>query len=150
MLFRSLIPLLLLYAKNQEPIYGRTRFQKVTFLAQRIENGNWYKYIPHKYGPYAPDLQNDLLLLTNEGYIKEEEVVLKDDRTSYKYSITDLGITFIESIENTKPEYQQKITVLISSFNKIKEQLNSWDLDKLIRTVYKLYPEYTGKSIYQF
>lgn len=148
MLLRTIVPLLLLLSNDRKVIFGRTRFQKLIFLAQRTESAEkWYSFIPYNFGPYSVELQQDLDNLISQGYITETEVITKDNRTSYEYACTETGENFFNIIKSTSPNIR-KIDSTLSTFKYINEKFGTLELDKLIRLVYFMYPEYAGKSVY--
>ncbi len=67
-------------------IAGRKRFQKTVFLVQERLNSFNYNFTSYLYGPYSPQLQNDIDLLVRMGYLKES-----NDGIMYSYEMTRLG-----------------------------------------------------------
>ncbi len=149
LLFRTLLPLLLLVSGEKRPIVGRTRFQKLIFLAMNKYSEHWYSFIPYNYGPYSKELQQDIDVLIEKGLINEEQESLEDDRIIYSYSATIDGLLFFNKLQ-TDVELHERIYNIISELAETKKKYQSLPLDELIHLVYNMYPEFTGKSIYQY
>ena len=98
LLVRDLI-LLLLYARKDKPIYGRTMLMKQVFLLfeeilkkynLKIQNP---KFVPYYYGPYSFTVAKVLEDLSFAGYIKIEG---KKNSRKERFVLTNLGIREIE------------------------------------------------------
>ncbi|VVB84943.1 Uncharacterised protein [uncultured archaeon] len=142
MLLRQVIPLLFLYANNGGSIYGRTRFQKMIFLAQKEEEGvkEWYNFYPHDFGPYSTELQNDLDILAMEGLIRESPEEY-GEKIRYQYLLTRKGTAIIEKVLNN-PEHRKDLNTTLKALTTIKSKYSKLPLEKLINHVYLKYPEY--------
>lgn len=83
---RTLI--LLLYSAGRsgthnEPVLGITRLQKLLFLVsqdQKVKRilEDSYEFLPYRYGPYSPQLYDDVEYLESFGIIEPEEGGVKD------------------------------------------------------------------------
>jgi len=82
--------LLLKLIKNNGPIYGRKRLQKLVFiLKEKYHIPFEYNFVLHYFGPYSSELQEDISFLVDIGFIKEIEPTLS--MGPYIYELTDEG-----------------------------------------------------------
>lgn len=136
----SSIPLILLYTENREGISGSTRFQKLVFLAEKESDiPELYEYIPHKYGPYSPDLSQDLQKLSEHGLIERNHTFNGVGNRTYTYSLTTKGIRVAK-------EYVNDYEPLFRELSKIKQRYNKERIDDLLDYVYRKYPNYTTET----
>ena len=142
MLTRQVVPLLLLYAEEGKHISGRTRFQKMIFLAQHEKNDvlNWYNFFPHDFGPYSSDLQNDLDFLALEGLLKEKQTNY-GDKIVYQYKLTKRGEDFVKKALYS-PKHSKSLINTLKALTNIKNKYQNSPLDKLINDVYRKFPDY--------
>ena len=171
--------MLLLYAKghmgkDQEPIRGRTRFVKMVFLFKKemakqfkkglkISESDLPKFEPYHFGPFSPQVYQDLEFLVDNGFVKakatgsnpvEEEVAEyqywqmssageEDDAplVEEEYSLTPLGISFVEDGEAGRLSKDQQ-----ESLDKFKARCTGASLRQLLKYVYTKYPETAAKS----
>ncbi|WP_436926807.1 hypothetical protein [Halosimplex amylolyticum] len=134
------IPLIILYTRNSTAVEGATRFQKLVFLAQeetRIPPR--YTYEPDKFGPYSWELESDLERAIESGFIERNVEFNSVGNPKYKYSLTPDGIREAKSL---LPSYEP----LFSELEKIKSRYNNWNLEKLLRYVYRKYPNYLDNT----
>lgn len=138
----KLIPLAFLYTKNRDSIEGATRFQKLVFLAQEEgELPEKYSYHADKFGPFSPELHEDLTHLQEKGLIERNTVTNEVGNPKHVYSLTVDGIKMIQSLLS-KGKYER----LFDAIQDIKTVYNDDPLDQLLRYVYKKYPEYTVET----
>jgi len=142
LLVRDLI-LLLLYAKKDKPIYGRTMLMKQVFLLfeeilkkydLKIQNP---KFVPYRYGPYSFTVAKVAEDLAFAGYIKIEG---KKNAKKERFIITDEGIREIEKKWKRLSESLKK---------EIKNHRISWDQmgpNGILKYVYTYYPAFKVKS----
>lgn len=91
--------LALFYSPNEE-IRGRTRFEKMIYLAKETGDADFsYYFVPYHFGPYSADLMNDVKTLKRFRQISEKSVPLDEERTIYLYSLTDEGLELAQKIE---------------------------------------------------
>ena len=135
---------------------GRTRFQKMIFLLQAMQNdmppglNSEFNFIPYDYGPYSRILQTDIDGLIEYGLMEEEPKENSLGKYMYRYEITEKGKTLVDKLL-TGPEYEQyKLNESYKLLREIKDDINSKDLDLLLRDVYARYPEYAQFSKYEF
>ena len=142
------MPLLLIRSNENNPIIGRTRFQKLLFLAQKQYRKKWYFFVPYNYGPYSPELQKDVEFLIDHDLIKETFEPISEGRTLYRYYLSNEGHVFIDKILNDY-RHREQVNNIINIFSKLNKKYHDYTMDRLINLVYNKYPEYTGRSVYQ-
>lgn len=135
-----LLPLALLYADGCREIRGATKLQKLAFLAQE-EYGvdELHEFEPHKYGPFSKSLAGTVKALEQKGLVKRCEEQVPGGSTVVTYSLTDDGKEFVETHRRENGEMQS----LVDSVRELKQTLGDKSIDRVLRQVYKTYPEYT-------
>jgi uncharacterized protein YwgA len=160
----------LLYAKGNEneygePIEGITRLDKLMFILYKnpkfekiIEKG--YNFQPDNFGPFAPELFDDIEALKDEKVIKVnssrnpkthaevaaeeintlEEEIIENDYQVKEFKLTEEGIEIGKLIWNGLSIEQQSL------LNSMKKFWTDRSLDELLHYVYKKYPETAEKS----
>jgi uncharacterized protein YwgA len=116
------IKLLILAAKYLGKIEGRKRFQKTIFLLQEkfgIDFG--YKFTAYLYGPYSSQLQNDIDILAQTGYLKASKI-----GELFFYEITPLGQQSAAQIEK---EYGAE---MVKKLEKHVNDLKEFDTEELV------------------
>jgi uncharacterized protein YwgA len=77
---------------NNEPVKGRTRFQKMIFLLkEKYDVPFTFKFKPYYYGPYSEEISDVLALLTALKFMEEKTEYLGMGVTRYNYQLTDKG-----------------------------------------------------------
>lgn len=84
---RDLLLLLIgLGGTSHEGLGGITRIQKLIYLLETEENiqpeGDGFKFVPYKAGPYSPRIYDDLEFLENLDYIRRAGAQQSPDRVS--------------------------------------------------------------------
>ncbi|MEE8167533.1 MAG: hypothetical protein V3T58_01505 [Candidatus Hydrothermarchaeales archaeon] len=146
MLLRQVVPLLLLYADKGRYISGRTRFQKMIFLAQKegTDVEEWYSFFPYDFGPYSAELQNDLDVLAGEELITESPEHY-GEKIGYQYFLTKKGENLIKKVlSNAK--YRNSFIRTLEALITIKTRYRFFSLEMIINEVYRKYPEYATFS----
>ena len=90
---KRVLPLALLHAAGGH-IKGKTRFQKLAFIAeQRLEKEGIspLDFIPYNYGPFSKDLYDALDYLEEEGLVEVKEKPTYGGDTRYDYDLTAYG-----------------------------------------------------------
>lgn len=146
MLFRMLIPLLLLYGEKKNPVDGRTRMQKFVFLAQQQKLGEIYKFIPFNYGPYSKELQNDVDDLITRRLIRQLEQDVGDGKKRYVYRITPEGEQLLASIL-ASPEWKERTQAIFAALEDVKRQYHGATLERILHDIYTNYPEYASAKV---
>ncbi|KXA95608.1 hypothetical protein AKJ36_00120 [candidate division MSBL1 archaeon SCGC-AAA259I07] len=143
---KKLLPLALVYANEGEAVEGRTRFQKMIFLAQKqsdeIQSVEKYDFIPYDYGPFSKELYDDIDELVERGIVKERTKT-RNGKKKYFYELSEKGREIIRS--KLQDENFKEIERTIEE---IKSEFNSMELPKLLDIVYSRYPKYAEKSVF--
>jgi uncharacterized protein YwgA len=143
---RIVVLLILLYSPGSsgqinEPVSGRTRLQKQTFLVQedlRKEGvKSLYSFRPYKLGPLSYEIYNDLDWLEFEGILKEEKQTLTDGKQFSKFTLTQKGIAEVDRYL-TDPVWKS----VLQRTTAVKKATNSVNLSYLVESVHEAHPEY--------
>ena len=129
---------LLIYARgtgrrDNEGIPSRTHLQKEMFLLLKetvFQKEEWYKFVPHYYGPFSRELDNDLNELVASGLVNE----------STGFALTPEGFKDADALWNTLDQSHK------AALSKIKERYNRLTSEKLLDYVYGKYKRYNVKS----
>ena len=147
---RKVIPLSLLYEADRNRIHGRTRVQKLVFLAQQrmeIEGIQPYEYIAYDYGPFSKELLNALEKYERKGLIEIEVTQTYDGTDKYIYSLTSKGIdNFKENLDNSPDSGNLGTIRRVSS--EVISRFNKMPISELIDYVYNNHPGYAKNSVY--
>lgn len=95
-------------------IIGRKKFQKMIYIAKKMNFPFQEKFQFHFYGPYSEELTLQLEELVNMGFI-EEVKEKKGGYFQYRYSLTTNGEEFISMFE--KDLHDHKLTDCIKALN---------------------------------
>src|SRR5207253_10014929 len=110
--------------KINEPVSGRTRLQKETFLVQedlrKLGVKSLYSFRPYKLGPLSYDLYNDLDWLKFEGVLSEEKQTLANGTEFSKFTLTKKGIAEVDRYL-TDPKWK----IVLQRISQIKKATNS-------------------------
>lgn len=139
-------------------IEGRTRFQKLAFLANKqLEKQGLdpYDFVALDYGPFAKDLFESLEWLEEKGYVEETEnrTLGGYERSDYKLTKkgrhvmdqndpTDGGPTIGQPTKDT-----ESLRTIFEIAGEVVDDYNDMPVSNLIRYVYDEYPEYAENSI---
>ena len=143
------------HANGGEPVRGRTRFQKMMFLLWKRMEGkggcSGLGFVPHHYGPYSRQLQDDIDGLIGEGLIEEEVVEGSTGQYMYRYRATGAGAATAEALVGD-PGYKRfgfggEVYGAICG---IKSRVNGMGIRDLLEEVYAEHPEYAQYSRYEF
>ena len=124
------LALISLVLQSAGPIEGRTKLQKLVYLANSI---GWkafdFKY--HNFGPYSDLLAAELDNMRDYGWIEEREKSTSQDRIMYEYHFSNkfkqTGLSQLGKIEDTVPNGKR----LISRTRGLVTQLNKFSSDEL-------------------
>ena len=105
--------LLALVAAAHDGIHGRTRAQKLAYLAGLMGASDFYrlKFQYHYYGPFSRQISDCLQSLVCSGLVEETPECVNEDRNRYIYCLTEDGRAWID--EN-KPEDFDKLEHIVS------------------------------------
>lgn len=139
-----LLPLALLYADNRREIRGATKLQKLAFLAQE-EYGveELHEFQADKYGPFSQSLAASVKTLVEKGVVNEESEETRSGNELYTYSLTDEGVKLVQTLLNERDE---DVESTLEPVQELKQEKSDLSLDRLLRYVYKKYPEMTTES----
>lgn len=157
MIVRQAFSLLMVHANGGEPVRGRTRFQKMMFLLwekmerEGKEGCSGLGFVPHHYGPYSRQLQDDIEGLIGEGMIEEEKEESPAGQYTYRYRVTEAGAgmatALVEDSGYRKFGFGGEAYKTICD---IKKRVNGMGIRDLLEEVYAEHPEYAQYSKYEF
>ncbi|MEW6069759.1 MAG: hypothetical protein AB1485_04005 [Candidatus Thermoplasmatota archaeon] len=140
--YRDMLVLFLLHAMNKKPIYGRTRMQKLIFLAEMESKLKLYKFVPFEYGPFSFDLSDDIQYLIDWDYISEKPERFKG-KIRYKYELTEEGEKKVKEFLDDE-KLSRAFRKPYERIEKIKQTYYCDPLPELLKKIYDKYPEYAG------
>lgn len=123
----------LLHAGDNDPLKGRTAFQKEMFLiADYIEKiQEQAEFIPHTFGPYSEAAENEMGNLRALGLVKEK---------GQEYQITTKGVAALGKAKSVFSVEE------LEAINDFKQFLNDLSEDELLLFVYVSHPAFTEES----
>jgi len=138
-------------------LIGRTKLQKIVYIAQRLGYPFLESFSWREYGPFSPALAAEVEELKELG-ILEEEPTREWGYVSWKYRLTELGEQFLDVIPATVPEPEglarlvrelhQKRSAraleLIASILYMEEL--GYGRETALRKVRRAKPKYTGSA----
>ncbi|MEZ3142870.1 PadR family transcriptional regulator [Halobaculum sp. MBLA0143] len=138
-----LLPLALLYADGRSEIRGATKLQKLAFLAQE-EYGveELHEFEPDRYGPFSESLAGTVNALEQKGFVEKREEQVPGGSEILVYSLTDEGAKLVEALLRE----QEGLERVLGSVEELKRDLGDKTIDRVLRQVYKTYPQYTTES----
>ena len=171
--------LLLLYGRGAsgdlgEPIEGRTRLQKLMYLLNKehrvVKSIANLKFEAYAYGPYRPELYDDLAFLKNMGYLTSRETgslssdemqnnvitfdylmggLQEDVPEKYETERYQLSRPGFEAVEHylTGVKEDPKLPSVLAAIQEVKTRFNRMPLRQLLRYVYTKYPEDARESV---
>ncbi len=128
---------ILLFLKHAKKIEGKTKFQKMMFLAQKENKlSKEFEFIKYNYGPYSFELTKDVETLEKEGFLTiEKEEFTTDNKFSGKrfmFQLTKKGEKFVKDNKNDF-EIDSKI------INETVKKWNKKPMGDIIKYVYSKY-----------
>lgn len=159
------LALLLLVLSSKGTVYGRTKVQKMVYLANECFWGVIDDYRFYQYGPYSEWVTLQLSNLRDAGIIKENSQETETGRIVYKYSITEKGKSLLESIlkeigEDPLIERTKKLLDELSEYNSDKLEImaslimiskdDSLNREDVIKKVAHLKPRFDEKTIKEY
>ncbi|MCK4729888.1 MAG: hypothetical protein KAT28_01075 [Candidatus Aenigmarchaeota archaeon] len=128
---------ILLFLKHAKKIEGKTKFQKMMFLAQKENKlSKEFEFIKYNYGPYSFELTKDIDALEKEGFLTiEKEEFATDNEFSGKrflFQLTKKGEKFVKDNKNNFEADSKVINGTVKKWN--KKPMND-----IIRYVYSKY-----------
>lgn len=145
---RQALLLALLNADDEGTISGRTRLQKLVFLAQEEFSDaldlSEYEFYPYHYGPFSKELLNDIEALERAGLVSERNVDLSRGE-KYIYELEDDGKDELRQFLSTLPrserqDIEERAKLVETNFNDIS-------VSRLLEYVYNQYESYAEESV---
>ena len=131
---------LLLFLKDAGTIEGKTKFQKLIFLAKKEYNLNiGYDFVKYSYGPYSFELTNDLETLESLELID----VAKSEFLNHGSPFVGKQLTYILSKKGDKLIKDDEFLFADNTKKEIIDTvINEWN-DKPLKTIIKyVYSKY--------
>lgn len=137
----QLLPLAALAVAEDGEMEGITRFQKLVFLAQRERDGAApYHFRADDYGPFSPDLYDDIDQLVAADLIEYDEYETDFGNKKQVYTLTDKGRRAIENSDKSD------FPVSTEQLERLSEEFGDLDLWDLLEYVYTEYPRMARNS----
>ena len=135
---------LLAVAGSPDKRLSPVQIQKTLFLLgknrRRDVGRSFYSFKPYNYGPFDSQIYDDLRLLGFEGLVKR---VKSSDRAWSEFELTPSGERRVREIKKVAPKDA------LSYVSKAAEWCRSVSFSHLVRSIYKLYPEFRQNSVFQ-
>jgi uncharacterized protein YwgA len=103
--------------------------------------GTRYSFVPYLYGPYSKALQSDLEKLSHRGYIRTSQ---HEDQSWGFYSLTTKGLDVAGQIS------LEVTSDLVRYLASLYRYIMSLSFRQLLQVVYREFPEYAQKSVFQY
>ncbi len=164
--FRRLALLCLIF-QVVDSIVGRTKIQKITYLAN-LCGWNAVDFRYHNYGPYADELSSEIENLRSIGWLHEQQLSTKDDSFLYSYyfspqyrkvrdsiisKFVDLNpVTNSKLVTRTKElveglvEKDSRDLEIMATLMFLKSQEPNLKEDQLVDMAYELKPQYSRRQ----
>jgi len=133
--------LLLKLIGSSGTVTGRTRLQKMVFLAGKEKEVPFsYNFSLYYYGPYSSDLQDAVDTLVANELVKEETYPTYGGEEGYSYTLTPLGESVLSQIEGEIEKGDEK------SIAEVVSKYATTPLRDLLSYVYTNYVPSTAAS----
>ncbi len=128
-------------ARALDPI----RIQKGMFLLAQeggVRENEQYLFRPYDYGPFSARIYDDLDALVDEGLVAREVV---PGYTWNRYCLTEAGMRKTQGIaDRLDEEHLRTVRFLLQ----MKREVLSQSFNRLLRYVYRRYPDYAKNSVF--
>ncbi|GGL65631.1 hypothetical protein [Halocalculus aciditolerans] len=146
---KQAVPLAILYEADNHKIKGKTRLQKLSFLAQkRIEEEegdiSLYEFIGHNHGPFSKEVLEDLEMYERRGLVKIERVPTFSGNHRVDYSLTSDGVDVFEDLLEAN-DTAERIAEVASG---VIREYNGLSIRGLMDHVYDAYPQFKQNSVH--
>lgn len=126
-------------------IEGATRLQKYAFLGSKeikgLDRRGFYKdWITSKYGPFSPNLAQDVETLIEDGFVGKYKVKSSFDHWVDRFALTPEGRKRFEPLRKEKEGYANELK------KRIVDHYSQKTLMDIIHDVYYNYPEFAVSS----
>ena len=118
-------------------INGRTRVQKMMYLTNLIGWNAITDYHFYQYGPYSQWVRRALDLLVKKRFIEEHEEQIDEEKSIYKYKITEIGKKYLKAIKMDSMELVPKT----NSFLDDLQSFNTQDLELMASLYFVRYSD---------
>lgn len=120
------------------------QLQKALFLLGRelpkVTGKNYYRFVPHNFGPFDPTIYHDSEQLEDEGFVS---VLYQAGRRWPVYSVTPRGLQRAHELEKSAP------VTGVEYLRKAVKWARSLSFQQLVQAIYREYPEYRVNSIFR-
>jgi len=144
---RKLLVMKILDENDQHKIEGRTRLQKLVFLAQKESTSDLpstYTFVPYDYGPFSANLLDEVEALNDSGYVEEREVRGPHGK-KYIYELTDEGEeAVLEELAGLERNDREAIE---QTAGFVEGMFSDTPISRLLEHVYNNYPKYAEESV---
>lgn len=124
---------------SSNTVYGKTRFQKLVFLAQTEFHAEYdFNFEAAQFGPLSSKLNHAITRAKKLGLLEETVEQTFSGHDQYRYSITDEGLDLVKFGINTKSISPKIDTATKKSINKYSEL----SLGQLLDYVHEEYKPY--------
>lgn len=137
--------MLLLGVADTRASLDPVRIQKGLFLLSQeggLPEDNCYRFRAYDYGPFSSRIYSDLDDLVEEGLVAREPV---PGYTWTRYRLTADGMVEAQAIaDGLTPEERNAARLLVE----LKQTVLTQSFNRLLRYVYRRYPDYARNSIF--
>lgn len=141
MTIESLVLLALLDAVD-EPVSGRTRLQKYTFLLQERADVDGYDFAAGDYGPFSRRFYSDVDELLGREWIEESKTEDDSGQIWYYYDAGDAP--GLEALAGADVDVDELREVAVD----IREEFDDRPLPELIEEIYASHPSMARNSVF--
>jgi uncharacterized protein YwgA len=121
------------------------RIQKGMFLLAQeggVREHERYLFHPYDYGPFSPRIYDDLDGLVDDGLVTREAV---PGYTWSRYRLSAEGVRETQAIaDHLDEDHLQSVRFLV----RMKRDVLSQSFNRLLRYVYRRYPDYAKNSVF--
>jgi uncharacterized protein YwgA len=119
------------------------QLQKSLFLlGQKMPEAvkaDFYNFVPHNFGPFAKDIYGDVESLKNQGLVDE---IKRGGQNWPEYRISQTGTQQAEQLRDSIPAPTRDY------LDELVKWVESQSFQDLLHSVYKAYPDYATKSVF--
>ena len=134
--------LLLQLISNSKSVLGRTRLQKMVFLAEKEEDTPFsLSFSKYYYGPYSSELQDTIDSMVASELVQEESYSTPTGDEGYKYTLTPHGAALLEQIGTGISRGEKK------GIDRIVRKYSHMPLRELLDHVYSNYVDPDGLKL---
>lgn len=136
---KELLIVLNFLKNSNNTVYGKTRFQKLVFLAQKEFHGDYdFNFEAAQFGPLSSKLNHAITRSKKLGLLEETIERAPNGHDQYRYSITDEGLDLVKYGINSKII----TTATDASIHKSIDKYSKLRLSQLLDYVHVEYKSY--------